>query len=155
MQLIHYNPDKLDESVLWTVSKDLGDGYRTIRMVNNIRLNVDAFNGDANHGGVRDGTTIVLWEWKKGENQRWKIIPYCKSLNHINSVIEFPGKGFLRVQCVLVAIFGNTIFIELEKSCLDILSNRKRAWVHATGFNCLVNQNLTVMILICHKFINN
>lgn len=108
VQLIHYNPDKLDESVLWTLSKDLGDGYRTIRMVNNIRLNVDAFNGDANHGGVRDGTTIVLWEWKKGENQRWKIIPYCKSLNHINSVIEFPGKGFLRVQCVLVAIFGNT-----------------------------------------------
>ncbi|XP_057485610.1 ricin B-like lectin EULS3 [Actinidia eriantha] len=76
VQLTPYNPDVLDESVLWTESKDLGDGYRTVRMVNNIRLNVDAFNGDKNHGGVYDGTTIVLWEWKKGDNQRWKIVPY-------------------------------------------------------------------------------
>ncbi|KAL6986912.1 hypothetical protein U1Q18_012677 [Sarracenia purpurea var. burkii] len=76
VQVIPYNADVLDESVLWTQSKDLGDGYRTIRMVNNIRLNVDAFNGDKNHGGVHDGTTILLWEWKKGDNQRWKIIPY-------------------------------------------------------------------------------
>ncbi|XP_058202136.1 ricin B-like lectin EULS3 isoform X2 [Rhododendron vialii] len=76
VQLIPYNPDVLDESVLWTESKDLGDSYRTVRMVNNIRLNVDALNGDKNHGGVREGTTVVLWEWKKGDNQRWKIIPY-------------------------------------------------------------------------------
>lgn len=81
VQLIPYNSDVPDESILWTESKDLGDGYRTIRMVNNIRLNVDALNGDKNHGGVHDGTIIVLWEWKKGENQRWKIVPHCKSLN--------------------------------------------------------------------------
>ncbi|PIM99497.1 hypothetical protein CDL12_28008 [Handroanthus impetiginosus] len=75
VQLIPYNPDILDESILWT-DKDLGDGYRAIRMVNNIRLNVDAFHGDKNHGGVHDGSKIVLWEWKKGDNQRWKIVPY-------------------------------------------------------------------------------
>ncbi|KAF7147367.1 hypothetical protein RHSIM_Rhsim03G0000300 [Rhododendron simsii] len=51
VQLIPYNPNVLDESVLWTESKDLGDGYRTMRMVNNIHLNVNAFNGDKNHGG--------------------------------------------------------------------------------------------------------
>lgn len=89
VQLIPYNPDVLDESVLWTESKDLGDGYRTVRMVNNIRLNVDAFNGDKNHGGVREGTTVVLWEWKKGDNQRWKIIPYCKSLNLFSSCVDY------------------------------------------------------------------
>ncbi|GAB4832841.1 Ricin B-like lectin euls3 [Ancistrocladus abbreviatus] len=76
VQLIPYNPDVLDASILWTESKDLGDGFRTIRMVNNIRLNVDALHGDPDHGGVRDGTTIVLWEWMKGDNQRWKIEPY-------------------------------------------------------------------------------
>ncbi|KAL7117238.1 hypothetical protein ACP275_03G060300 [Erythranthe tilingii] len=76
VQLTVYNPKTLDESILWTESKDLGDSYRTIRMVNNIKLNIDAFNGDKNHGGVHDGTTVVLWEWKKGDNQRWKIIPY-------------------------------------------------------------------------------
>ncbi|WOH07171.1 hypothetical protein DCAR_0626600 [Daucus carota subsp. sativus] len=74
VQLIPYVPDKLDESILWTLSLDTGEGYRTIRMVNNIRLNVDAFKDHNN--SVHDGTTIGLWEWIKGENQRWKIVPY-------------------------------------------------------------------------------
>ncbi|KAG9134881.1 hypothetical protein Leryth_001224 [Lithospermum erythrorhizon] len=74
VQLTPYNADHLDESILWTESTDLGDSYRAIRMVNNIRLNVDAFNGDKQHGGVHDGTKIYLWEWKKGDNQRWKIV---------------------------------------------------------------------------------
>lgn len=73
VQLCPYDPDILDESVLWTESRDTGDGYRAVRMVNNIRLNLDAFHGDA---GVHDGTTLVLWDWNKGENQRWKIVPH-------------------------------------------------------------------------------
>ncbi|KAM0953866.1 putative ricin B-like lectin [Dioscorea sansibarensis] len=78
VRLVRYNPDYLDESVLWAESNDTGEGFRCIRMVNNISLNFDAFNGDEDHGGVRDGTTVVLWEWLKGKNQRWKITPYCK-----------------------------------------------------------------------------
>ncbi|KAF3326997.1 hypothetical protein FCM35_KLT07115 [Carex littledalei] len=68
-----YNPEKLDSSVLWTESRDVGGNFRCIRMVNNIYLNFDAFHGDKAHGGVRDGTTVVLWEWCEGDNQRWKI----------------------------------------------------------------------------------
>ena len=75
MQLIPYNPDVLDVSILWTQSKDMGDGFRAVRMVNNTHLNVDAFHGDTKSGGVRDGTTIVLWKWNNGDNQLWKIIP--------------------------------------------------------------------------------
>ncbi|XP_010921290.1 ricin B-like lectin R40G3 [Elaeis guineensis] len=76
VRLIRYNPDYLDESVLWTESADTGEGFRCIRMVNNIGLNFDAFHGDKDHGGVHDGTTVVLWEWLKGKNQRWRIVPY-------------------------------------------------------------------------------
>jgi hypothetical protein len=54
----------------------VGKGFRCIRMVNNIRLNFDAFHGDKDHGGVHDGTTVVLWEWAKGDNQSWKILPW-------------------------------------------------------------------------------
>ncbi|KAK3160089.1 hypothetical protein QOZ80_1BG0055050 [Eleusine coracana subsp. coracana] len=78
VRLSSYNPDYMDESVLWTESRDVGDGFRCIRMVNNIYLNFDALNGDKDHGGVRDGTTLVLWEWCEGDNQRWKIVPWCK-----------------------------------------------------------------------------
>ncbi|KAK8928977.1 hypothetical protein KSP39_PZI017615 [Platanthera zijinensis] len=79
VRLVPYNPDYLDESVLWTESHETGEGFRAIRMVNNTRLNFDAFHGDKKHGGVHDGTTIVLWEWAKGNNQQWKIVPYyCK-----------------------------------------------------------------------------
>ncbi|KAF5725698.1 hypothetical protein HS088_TW23G00425 [Tripterygium wilfordii] len=76
VQLIPYNPKVLDESILWTESKDFGEGYRAVRMVNNVHLNVDAFHGDKYSGGVHNGTTIVLWKWKKGENQLWKITRY-------------------------------------------------------------------------------
>jgi len=76
VRLARYNPDYLDQSVLWTESKDQGSGYKAVRMVNNIQLNMDAFHGDKNSGGVRDGTTIVLWDWNKGDNQQWKISPY-------------------------------------------------------------------------------
>ena len=61
VQLVEFNPDKLDESVLWTQSKDLGDGFHAVRMVNKIKLNLDAWNGDKDHGGVRDGTTVLFW----------------------------------------------------------------------------------------------
>ncbi|KAG6482262.1 hypothetical protein ZIOFF_058893 [Zingiber officinale] len=77
VRLVPYNPDYLDESVLWAESGDTGNGFRCIRMINNIGLNFDAFHGDKDHGGVRDGTTVVLWEWLKGHNQQWKIVPYC------------------------------------------------------------------------------
>ncbi|KAJ4906812.1 hypothetical protein Rs2_10470 [Raphanus sativus] len=80
VNLVRYDPDTLDESVLWTESKDMGDGYRTIRMVNNVGLNVDAFHGDSKSGGVRDGTTIVLWDWNKGDNQLWKIFPFSTEM---------------------------------------------------------------------------
>ncbi|KAL2330214.1 hypothetical protein Fmac_017795 [Flemingia macrophylla] len=51
-----------NESILWTESEDLGDGHKNIRMMNNIRLNVDACKGDKQSGGVHDGTSIVLWK---------------------------------------------------------------------------------------------
>ncbi|KAF0907567.1 hypothetical protein E2562_018375 [Oryza meyeriana var. granulata] len=76
VKLVPYNPEYEDESVLWTESKDVGHGFRCIRMVNNIYLNFDAFHGDKSHGGVHDGTTVVLWEWCKGDNQSWKILPW-------------------------------------------------------------------------------
>jgi hypothetical protein len=80
VKLVPYNPSYQDESVLWTESRDVGHGFHCIRMVNNIYLNFDAFHGDKDHGGVRDGTNIVLWKWCEGDNQRWKIVPWCKSL---------------------------------------------------------------------------
>ncbi|RCV44990.1 hypothetical protein SEVIR_9G421700v4 [Setaria viridis] len=76
VKLVPYNPSYQDESVLWTESRDVGHGFRCIRMVNNIYLNFDAFHGDKDHGGVRDGTNIVLWKWCEGDNQRWKIVPW-------------------------------------------------------------------------------
>jgi len=76
VKLVRYNPDYLDESVLWTESRDVGHGFRCIRMVNNIYLNFDALNGDKDHGGVHDGTGLVLWKWAEGDNQRWKIVPW-------------------------------------------------------------------------------
>jgi len=74
--LTEYQLNTFDESILWTMSGDMGQGYRTIRLVNNIHLNLDAFHGDKKSGGIKDGNPVVLWSWKKGDNQLWKIVPY-------------------------------------------------------------------------------
>lgn len=39
-------------------------------MVNRIHLNRDAYKGDKNHGGVDNGTVVVLWKWNNGDNQK-------------------------------------------------------------------------------------
>ncbi|XP_074271870.1 ricin B-like lectin R40G3 [Silene latifolia] len=75
VQLAPYNPGELDESVLWTEGKDMGHGFRTIRTINNVKLVMDAWNADKDHGGIHDGTLIALYETWKGDNQnqQWKI----------------------------------------------------------------------------------
>ena len=76
-----YNPGKLDRTVLWTMGRNLGDGYRAIRAVDNIHLNLDAYEGIPKLGGVHDGTHIVLWDWFGNDKQKWTIIAYCKFRN--------------------------------------------------------------------------
>jgi hypothetical protein len=103
VKLVPYNPHSLlDESVLWTESRDVGEGFRRVRMVNNIYLNLDAFHGDKAHGGVHDGTEVVLWEWAKGDNQRWKILPWCKYFSSLNffSFISATDASFRLNSCV-------------------------------------------------------
>uniref|UniRef100_A0A0C9S4Z6 TSA: Wollemia nobilis Ref_Wollemi_Transcript_22057_846 transcribed RNA sequence n=1 Tax=Wollemia nobilis TaxID=56998 RepID=A0A0C9S4Z6_9CONI len=73
--LSEYEAGSFDESVMWSESEDMGYGYRTVRMANNIGLNLDAFQADRKHGGVREGTHAVLWKWNKQENQLWKLSP--------------------------------------------------------------------------------
>ncbi|KAK8532109.1 hypothetical protein V6N13_131451 [Hibiscus sabdariffa] len=77
VQLVPFKPGHLDESVLWSESKEVGDGYKAIRRANNIRLNLDAFLGERN-GSIFNGTPIGLWEWNEGNNQIWKIVPFFK-----------------------------------------------------------------------------
>ncbi|CAM8880110.1 unnamed protein product [Rhodiola kirilowii] len=81
VQLVAYNSNTLDESVLWTLGKDLGDGFRAIRMINNIHLNFMGLNADKKHGGVHSGTVVGLGEWKKTDNEhlQWNVTHYCES----------------------------------------------------------------------------
>ncbi|GLJ53194.1 hypothetical protein SUGI_1133660 [Cryptomeria japonica] len=73
--LTKYEGCSYDESVLWSESEDMGYGYRTIRLANGIGLNLDAFQGDRKHGGIEEGTRVVVWKWNKQDNQLWKISP--------------------------------------------------------------------------------
>ena len=137
MELTPYNSNKLDESILWTESKDLGDGYHAVRMVSNIKLNVDAFNGDKNHGGVHDGTRIVLWEWKKDSNQRWKIVPFCKLIIYASSLCAISPLCSTGFDCNDFAFMMPVSFV----GCVGLIASRgSLAWmcvccrvVYATG----------------------
>ncbi|GLJ53201.1 hypothetical protein SUGI_1133870 [Cryptomeria japonica] len=71
-----------DESVMWSESEDIRYGYKTIRMEYDIGLKLDAFQGDMKHGGIEEGTKVVLWKWNKQDNQLWKISPCCYKDHH-------------------------------------------------------------------------
>jgi len=73
--LTEYDPESRDESVLWTQSEDMGEGYRCVRMANKITSNLDVLRGDKKSGGVKEGSPVILFAWKKQDNQIWKIIP--------------------------------------------------------------------------------
>jgi hypothetical protein len=90
VRLAQYDPeDVLDESVLWTESYDVGDGFRCIRMVNSIYLNLDALGGTEENGGIRDGTVVGLWEWHEGDNQCWSP----------GNARQRPARAVARVTC--------------------------------------------------------
>ncbi|KAJ4821477.1 Ricin B-like lectin R40G2 [Rhynchospora pubera] len=73
VHLVPFNPHDLDESMLWTESSDVRDGFKCIRMVNNITSTLDALGGNVE---VHDGTSVVNWQCWNGDNQIWKMVPY-------------------------------------------------------------------------------
>ncbi|XP_022719686.1 ricin B-like lectin EULS3 [Durio zibethinus] len=78
--LIPYKPYDPDESMLWSESMDNGDGYRAVRFVGHIPLNLDVFLGDGESDGVHNDTTIGL------SPSTWEITmedcTLCKSLKN-------------------------------------------------------------------------
>ncbi|GKB93038.1 ricin B-like lectin R40G3 [Tanacetum coccineum] len=85
VRLKKYNPDKLDKSVLWTMSKKLDDGYRAVSAVDNTHLKLDAaFRDIKKHDGVHDDAYIVLCDWHGGNNQRWTIISYYRLVRNLD-----------------------------------------------------------------------
>ncbi|KAL3677317.1 hypothetical protein R1sor_027265 [Riccia sorocarpa] len=73
--LEEYEPNVLNEVILWTMSADVSEGFRAIRPVNNIHLNLDADHGSEKYGGVQDGTKVILFKWKHEPNQHWMLGP--------------------------------------------------------------------------------
>lgn len=81
MRLVKFNPDRFDQSVLWTESGHLSRYFGCIRMMHDIDLGLDALPSDLDGGGVRDRTTITLTEWVERDTQRWKILNWNDKAN--------------------------------------------------------------------------
>ncbi|MFS7927288.1 putative ricin B-like lectin [Helianthus anomalus] len=75
VKLREYNPKVVEKSVLWSMGRNLGDGYWAVRAADNIHLNLTAHNTDLY------ATDIVFWKWDSTDNQMWTIASYCKFLN--------------------------------------------------------------------------
>lgn len=73
--LAAYDPSGRDESVWWTMSEDMGQGYRCIRLAIKITRNLDVLRGDKKSGGVKQGSPVITFAWKKQDNQIWKMTP--------------------------------------------------------------------------------
>ncbi|KAE8787683.1 hypothetical protein D1007_38289 [Hordeum vulgare] len=100
MVLVHLDPNTLDDSLMWTETGDVGDGFSYIRALNktNTRLNND-------DGGVQDGTTVVVSEGAKGDYQIWKIVSWGRE-GYVTG--GFPGRT-VRIFCKADEGFSATV----------------------------------------------
>jgi len=73
--LTQYEPNGLDDTIWWTMSEDMGQGYRCIRLATDITRNMDVLRGDKKSGGVKEGSPVITFAWKKQDNQIWKMAP--------------------------------------------------------------------------------
>ncbi|KAL5206284.1 hypothetical protein ABZP36_034493 [Zizania latifolia] len=72
VRLVPYNPDFMDESIMWSGTKrDWGDGFNCIRMINNINSVLSTPSDDPRQ--INDGVQLILSEWKEAENQLWRF----------------------------------------------------------------------------------
>ncbi|KAG8048716.1 hypothetical protein GUJ93_ZPchr0009g1010 [Zizania palustris] len=72
VRLVPYNPDFMDESIMWSGTKrDWGDGFNCIRMINNINSVLTTPSDDPRK--INDGVQLILSEWKEAENQLWRF----------------------------------------------------------------------------------
>ncbi|XP_038682844.1 ricin B-like lectin R40G3 [Tripterygium wilfordii] len=72
VKLVTYNSDVLDESVLWALADDRGEGYKAIRNLTAVlHLEAAALNDGSYHGAI-----IMAGIWIDEYNQQWKIEPH-------------------------------------------------------------------------------
>jgi hypothetical protein len=70
---------QLRGSIIWSLGgKDEGHGYRGMRQVTNITLNLEAEHADKKHGGVREGNRLLTSPWTGQENFKWKVEPFVE-----------------------------------------------------------------------------
>nr|XP_043633302.1 uncharacterized protein LOC122604473 [Erigeron canadensis] len=84
VQLIKYDPYKLDESVLWTWRGV--QGYSAIRPVYDIYLNLDAYDCTKD----LEKTNIRQYGWNGGGNQLWNLAFFLDQvhLHHMSSLMS-------------------------------------------------------------------
>ncbi|KAF0909759.1 hypothetical protein E2562_000085 [Oryza meyeriana var. granulata] len=75
VRAVKFMPGYLDESVLWTESDDVGDGFRRIHMMNNADYILDAEKAIPQRDGARDGTRLIVFRSNGGDNQLWLMAP--------------------------------------------------------------------------------
>lgn len=82
ISLVDYQPNTLDEDLLWTESQDFGEGFKTVRMASDTSLNMTLLKeekksffhrDDKSAHEIKEGTPIVLDTWHEKDNQLWKI----------------------------------------------------------------------------------
>lgn len=133
IELLPYDLEHVEDGILWTLSDDLGDGFRCIRSARNIQINMD---GDCSRGGIQQGTRLIVFSFNNQPNQKWKIEPFrsnkkicyeCKIERPIVRVyLQARPELFLTVQ-------NNTVILAHGN-----LSNNLQEWIKENHWGATV-----------------
>ncbi|KAK9667045.1 hypothetical protein RND81_14G228600 [Saponaria officinalis] len=72
-------PHDVDQSVLWTNSEDVGDGYTFIRTKSDVNLVMDAWTGH-----IYNGTLVSIYRNVGSNNEHWKLVPYSPPVSQLS-----------------------------------------------------------------------
>ncbi|GJN07994.1 hypothetical protein PR202_ga25877 [Eleusine coracana subsp. coracana] len=65
VQLAGHSPDSVHVAL-----------FHGIRAVHDIGIVLDAANAGPESGGAHDGTSLIVFPWHNGANQKWKLLPF-------------------------------------------------------------------------------
>ncbi|PHT93662.1 hypothetical protein T459_01544 [Capsicum annuum] len=124
VQLSSFDPNDLDASLLWTEGDDAGGGFRAVRMVSNINLNLDAWGADKEDGGgISEGTGVAVYEWCEGENlnQLWRIEAYCTESASAKDIGAAGSESYTAtLGAELVSVTGDFVATPVPLSSVSI-----------------------------------
>ncbi|XP_078166061.1 ricin B-like lectin R40C1 [Carex rostrata] len=132
LPLVQYNPDSVDE-VLWSMPKDMKQGFTNIRRMDDISLLFTALENRVHEARLIRLRRFAALDNDNNSCQRWKIVPYadnlCMELGHCR-----PSQPTVKIYCQTKVGYNLTIFNDTVMLAPDNPADKYQHWIKESTY---------------------